>query len=57
MKTITSPHATLDSWIEQMRLLAIERKHSVRIKYDTFQAVALFYVQGQHVESRRLYRI
>ena len=57
MKTITTPHATLANWIEQMRLLGIQNKQAVKIKYDNTQALAQFYVQGQHVDSRRLYRL
>ena len=57
MKTITTPRATLENWIEQMRSLGNQNNHAVKIKYDNVQALALFYVKGKHVDSRILYRI
>jgi len=40
-----------------MRLLGIQNNHAVKIKYDNVQALALFYVKGQLVDKRKLFRI
>ena len=50
-------HITLSEWMEQMRLLCIKNKHSVKIKYNSEQALALFYIKNELVDSRKLYRI
>ena len=57
MKTITTPNPTLKEWIEQMRLLGIQNKQSVQIQYDNIQAIAEFYVKGESVDIRKLYRL
>jgi len=57
MKTITSANPTLEQFIEQMRLLCIENKHTVQIKYNREQAIASFYVKGELVDTRTLFRL
>jgi len=57
MKAITTPNPTLKEWIEQMRLLCIQNNQSVRIQYDNVQAIAEFYVKGENVGTRKLYRL
>jgi len=57
MKTRTTPHATLAQFIEQMRLLCIQNKHNVKIKYNSEQAIASFYVKGSLVDTRTLFRL
>ena len=53
----TNPNPTLQQFIEEMRLLCIQNKHTVQIKYNTEQAIASFYVKGALVDSRTLYRL
>ena len=57
MKTITTPNPTLAQFIEQMRLLCIENKHTVQIQYNREQAIASFYVKGSIVDTRTLFRL
>jgi hypothetical protein len=57
MKTITTAQTTLEQFIEQMRLLCIANKHTVKIKYNSEQAVASFYVKGSLVDTRTLFRL
>ena len=57
MKNITTTHPTLNEWIEQMRLLCIQNRHTVKIKYNNAQAVASFYVKGEIVDTRTLFRL
>lgn len=57
MENNKKPHPTFSEWIEQMRLLCIQNKHSVKIKYNSEQAIALFYIKNKLVDSRKLYRI
>ena len=57
MKNITTPRSTLSAWIEQMRMLGMQNKQSVKIKYNNEQAIASFYVKGAHVDTRRLFRL
>ena len=57
MNTITTPHATLEQFINQMRLLGKRNGQAVRIQYNNEQAVASFYVKGERVETRRLFRL
>ena len=52
-----SAHVSLSEWVEQMRALCIQNKHSVKINYDNEQAVASFYVKGELVDTRRLFRL
>ena len=52
-----NPNPTLQQFIEEMRLLCIQNKHTVQIKYNTDQAIASFYVKGALVDSRTLYRL
>ncbi len=57
MKTLTTPHATLEQFIEQMRLLGIHNKHNVQIQYNRERAIASFYVKGSLVDTRTLFRL
>jgi hypothetical protein len=57
MNTITTAHPTLEQFIEQMRLLCIENKHTVQIQYNREQAIASFYVKGSLVDTRTLFRL
>ena len=57
MKTITTPNPTLKEWIEQMRLIGIQKRQAVQIQYNNVQAIAEFYVKGANVDTRKLYRL
>ena len=57
MKINTAPNPTLQQFIEEMRLLCLQNKHTVQIKYNTEQAIASFYVKGALVDTRTLYRL
>jgi sporulation protein YlmC with PRC-barrel domain len=57
MKTITTPNPTLKEWIEQMRLIGIQKSQAVQIHYNNVQAIAEFYVKGENVDTRKLYRL
>ena len=57
MKTITKPHATLEQFIDQMRLIGKRNKQAVQIRYNSEQAIASFYAKGKLVDNRRLFRL
>tara|TARA_B110000305_G_scaffold22617_1_gene20682 strand:- start:1737 stop:1910 length:174 start_codon:yes stop_codon:yes gene_type:complete len=57
MKIHTTPNPTLEQFVEQMRLLCIQNKHTVKIKYNSEQAIASFYVKGSLVDTRTLFRL
>ena len=57
MNTINTAHPTLEQFIEQMRLLCIENKHTVQIQYNRERAIASFYVKGSLVDTRTLFRL
>jgi hypothetical protein len=56
-ETMTTPNPTLKDWIEQMRLIGIQKRQAVQIHYNNVQAIAEFYVKGENVETRKLYRL
>jgi len=57
METITTAHATLEQFIQQMHLLGKRNRQAVQIQYNREQAIASFYVKGSLVDTRRLFRI
>lgn len=54
MKNITTANPTLGEWIEEMRALCTQNKHTVKIRYNNEQALASFYAKGQLVDNRKL---
>ena len=40
-----------------MRLIGIQKSQAVQIHYNNVQAIAKFYVKGENVETRKLYRL
>jgi hypothetical protein len=57
METITKPHATLEQFIDQMRLIGKRSGQAVQIRYNSEQVIASFYIKGKLVDTRRLFRL